>query len=113
LSKSRIPTHVEVQVGNGLTKNSVILTEQVRTLDKKKRILKITGHLDSLTMKKLNKAIKISVGEITPKTPLEKLPQDIQDEINETLQYIYSNEKVLEKSKSNNLNHLLFEGQCY
>lgn len=60
--KSKLPTHIEVYADpKGLSKNSVILLEQVRTLDKKRLKEKI-AHLEDETMEKVNKAITISFG---------------------------------------------------
>lgn len=62
LNKSRLPTHIEVDATNyGLSKDSVILLEQIRTLDKK-RLKEKMGHLDSVAMYKVNKALSVSFG---------------------------------------------------
>jgi hypothetical protein len=67
------------------------------------------GTVDEVTMALVDKARNIQLGDLKEKTALEKLPQEIQEEIDEMLQYIYSYEKVLGKSKSDNLSHLLLE----
>ena len=65
--KNRLPTHIEVAGGiggsgfNGLAKNSVILLEQIRTIDKK-RLRERMGRLDDGTMQKVDNAIGISFG---------------------------------------------------
>lgn len=62
ISKAKLPTHVELNSeNNGLDKNSVILLEQVRTIDKKRLKNKIT-HLNEETMKKVNESLNISLG---------------------------------------------------
>lgn len=62
ISKSKLPTHVELSAEeNGLNKDSVILCEQLRTIDKK-RLLQLIGHLDSSYMEKVNDALFISLG---------------------------------------------------
>ena len=62
LTKARLPTHVEVQGGQfGLSKASVILLEQLRTLDKR-RLREKLGTLDRTTLRKVDKAILISLG---------------------------------------------------
>ena len=62
--KSRLPTHIEVDaVNNGLAKDSVILLEQLRTLDKM-RLKEKMGHLEDDLMTKVNEAINISMGLI-------------------------------------------------
>jgi len=67
-SKARLPTHIEVRGevlsnggSSGLAKNSVILLEQIRTLDKR-RLKEKMGHLDDKTMQMVNEAISISFG---------------------------------------------------
>ena len=49
LDKAKLPTHIEVGAEYGLPKNSVILMEQIRTLDKKRLKDKI-GQLDNALM---------------------------------------------------------------
>ena len=64
LGKSKLPTHIEVVCdGNrlGLAKDSVILLEQIRTLDKR-RLKEKLGHLDDSLMKQVNTAITVSFG---------------------------------------------------
>lgn len=60
--KVRLPTHIEIEgTRYGLDKDSVILAEQIRTLDKK-RLREKVGKLDEETMEKVKKAIEISFG---------------------------------------------------
>ena len=65
--KARLPTHIEVAGGigrggtNGLAKNSVILLEQIRTIDKT-RLRERMGRLDEGTMRQVDGAIGISFG---------------------------------------------------
>ena len=60
--KSRMPTHIDVHADEyGLEKNSVILLEQIRTLDKK-RLREKMGHLDENVMNRVNSAISVSFG---------------------------------------------------
>ncbi len=60
--KSRLPTHIDIYAERaGLTKNSVILLEQIRTIDKR-RLKEKMGHLDDDTMRTVNNAIQISFG---------------------------------------------------
>lgn len=61
LNKAKLPTHVEVSSDFGLPKNSVVLLEQIRTIDKKRLREKI-GHTDEFFMKKVNEALTKSVG---------------------------------------------------
>lgn len=62
VNKAKLPTHVAI-VSNayGLPKNSVVLCEQLRTIDKK-RLREKLGGIDDENMRSINDAIKISVG---------------------------------------------------
>lgn len=62
INKAKLPTHIEISAQEyGLQKDSVILLEQIRTIDKKRLREKI-GHLDEELMEKVNDAIGISFG---------------------------------------------------
>ena len=62
MEKARLPTHVAIKaMGHGLASDSVILAEQVRTLDKRRLLTKI-GKLSPEAMAKVGDAIKISLG---------------------------------------------------
>ena len=62
INKAKMPTHIELSAEEyGLNKDSVILLEQVRTIDKKRLREKI-GHLDSRLMAQVNDALNISFG---------------------------------------------------
>jgi len=62
IGKARLPTHISIDAVNyGLTKNSVILLEQIRTIDKK-RLKDKMGHLDDCVMQQVNDAINVSFG---------------------------------------------------
>ena len=64
IDKAKLPTHVEVKAReNGLEKDSVILLEQVRTIDKQRLQDKMT-ELDEKIMKKVDEGLKISLGLI-------------------------------------------------
>lgn len=61
-SKANLPTHISLSAqGCGLAKDSVVLLEQIRTLDKK-RLKEKMGSLDSLFMTQVNEALTISFG---------------------------------------------------
>lgn len=57
LSKANIPSHVELINTHGLDKKSIALVEQIRTLDKKRIIRKITN-IDEQDLEKVKQAIK-------------------------------------------------------
>ena len=66
LSKAHLPTHIDVFAARcGLAKDSVILLEQIRTLDKRRLREKI-GQLDENDMALVNRAIFVSFGLGTP-----------------------------------------------
>ena len=60
--KSALPTHISVQASScGLAKDSVVLLEQVRTLDKR-RLKERMGELDDSAMAQVNSALSTSLG---------------------------------------------------
>ncbi len=60
--KSKLPTHIDVYAEHyGLSRDSVILLEQIRTIDKK-RLKEKMGHLDDDVMNRVNNAITVSFG---------------------------------------------------
>jgi mRNA interferase MazF len=62
INKAKLPTHIEIGAKEyGLAKDSVILLEQIRTIDKKRLREKI-GRLDDVLMEKVNEALGISFG---------------------------------------------------
>ena len=61
MNKVKLPTHVEVSAEFGLPKNSVVLLEQIRTIDKK-RLREKVGYTDEFFMKKVNEALLRSFG---------------------------------------------------
>lgn len=62
MSKNRLPTHIDIHADKvGLAKDSVVLLEQIRTLDKR-RLKERMGHLDDQTMQIVNSAIAVSFG---------------------------------------------------
>ena len=62
IMKAKLPTHVEISADkSGLEKDSVILTEQIRTIDKSRLKQKVVS-LDEETMEKVNIAMEISLG---------------------------------------------------
>ncbi|MGI6538356.1 MAG: type II toxin-antitoxin system PemK/MazF family toxin [Caldicoprobacterales bacterium] len=64
INKGKLPTHVEISAEEyGLPKDSVILLEQIRTIDKKRLKEKI-GYLSPEVMKQVDEAIQISFGLI-------------------------------------------------
>ena len=113
LSKSWLPTHVRIAKGKyGLSQDSMILLEQIRTLDKK-RIIRKTGHLDAKDMHRLNTALVTSiVGKKyaivpakkvkkaqTQKTILSQLPEETREYIVNKLKFIRASEEYIDMLK--------------
>ena len=79
MGKSKLPTHIDIHADKvGLTKDSVVLLEQIRTLDKR-RLKEKMGHLDDSMMNAVNNAIAVSFGlpDLTaahPRTELTASP---------------------------------------
>ena len=64
IQKAKLPTHVELDASaHGFDRDSVVLLEQIRTIDKQRLTDKIT-HLDDETMRKVDDSLLISVGLI-------------------------------------------------
>ncbi|GKX68050.1 type II toxin-antitoxin system PemK/MazF family toxin [Inconstantimicrobium mannanitabidum] len=62
INKAKLPTHVEISSEEyGLNRDSVVLLEQIRTIDKKRLKEKI-GHMTDSDMKKVDKSLLISLG---------------------------------------------------
>lgn len=80
MGKTKLPTHIDIYADRvGLSKDSVILLEQIRTLDKR-RLREKMGHLDEAVMEEVNNAIAVSFGlhegnrrdEDTPAAPHDR-----------------------------------------
>ena len=62
INKAKMPTHIELSASDyGLYKDSVILLEQIRTIDKK-RLREKVAHLDKKLMKTVDDALSVSFG---------------------------------------------------
>lgn len=59
--KTNMPTHIRICDSNMLPKNSIVLAEQIRTLDRN-RLQSYVGSLGFEIMAKINEAMKISIG---------------------------------------------------
>ena len=60
LKKNKLPTHVSLPSGNGLPARSMVLLEQIRTIDKG-RLLEYITALDDAVMREVNYAVEISL----------------------------------------------------
>ena len=64
IQKAKLPTHVEIDAKRyGFERDSVILLEQIRTIDKQRLTDKI-AHLDDEMMEKVDEALQVSLGLI-------------------------------------------------
>lgn len=62
MGKAKLPTHIELTARScGLSRDSLILLEQIRTIDKS-RLRERMGRLDDVTMKAVDNAINVSLG---------------------------------------------------
>ena len=60
--KTNLPTHIQVDAQEcGLSKDSIVLLEQVRTIDKR-RLKERMGNLDEDDMNRVNRALSVSLG---------------------------------------------------
>ena len=60
--KTKLPTHIRLQAsGSGLAKDSIVLLEQIRTLDKQ-RLRERMGRLDDRSMNRVDRALQVSFG---------------------------------------------------
>ena len=65
MNKAKLPTHIEIDAGiYGIEKDSVILLEQLRTIDKRRLKDKVC-HLDNQILIKIDKALEISLELLT------------------------------------------------
>ena len=61
MNKAKLPTHIEIDAAKyHIVKNSVVLLEQIRTIDKK-RLKDLVCHIDQKLMDKVDEALKISL----------------------------------------------------
>ena len=61
-SKAQLPTHIPLPSGNcGLTRDSIVLLEQIRTIDKR-RLRERMGHVDEASMNQIDHALSVSFG---------------------------------------------------
>ena len=86
LGKTRLPTHIDIYADKvGLAKDSVVLLEQIRTLDKR-RLKEKMGHLDEGVMNEVNTAIAVSFG--LGESPVAQRYEERRDGVGESSQGI-------------------------
>jgi mRNA interferase MazF len=76
MSKAKLPTHVEIarDEENHLDKDSLILLEQIRTIDKKRLKMKIGRCVDETILEKVNEAAMVSIGIKQPERKQSNYP---------------------------------------
>jgi len=112
-SKANIPVHVEIE-NFGLKEKSLVLTEQITTIDVRYDLLTYVGTVDELTMKRIDNARNIQLGDLKEKTPLEKLNKEIRIRLEEKLEDIHTYEKAIARRKTESLvKHLLEEREIF
>jgi len=114
MTKAKLPVHIELpkEIYSEMPQDSVILFEQIRTLDKRRLKDKIC-QLDDILMHKIDKALGTSVGitiaepklkkELKEKTSLAKLPQQFQKYLINSFKMINTYEITIETMKINNV----------
>ena len=60
-NKAKMPTHCPIKAQQGLGRDSLVMLEQIRTIDKA-RLKEYIGTLDGEAMSKVDKALAVSVG---------------------------------------------------
>ncbi|NVY96324.1 type II toxin-antitoxin system PemK/MazF family toxin [Lactobacillus sp. DCY120] len=60
IEKPKMPTHVGITTADGVSKNSVVLTEQIRTIDKQRLKERVTT-LSAARMQEVDRALRVSV----------------------------------------------------
>jgi mRNA interferase MazF len=61
ITKANLPTHCRIKAQNGIARDSLILLEQIQTIDKL-RLREYIGTLDNLAMNAVNRALAVSFG---------------------------------------------------
>ena len=82
IKKAKLPTHVEVNAKlNGLDYDSVVLLEQLRTIDKVRLVEKV-AHFGQKTMEQVNYAMMVSAGLIDERITTGLQPYQIATSMN-------------------------------
>lgn len=92
----KLPVHVELDESCGLKEKSLVLTEQVTTIDIRYDLLYYIGIVDEVTMKRIDKARDIQLGGLEEKTLLEKLPSDMKSYIINKIKFIETCKQSIE-----------------
>jgi len=101
-SKADIPVHVKIN-GCGLKEESLVLAEQITTIDIRYDLRDYVGTVDELLMKKVDKARNIQLGDMQRKNTLERLDIEMQKYIINNFKMINTYEITIETMKINNV----------
>ena len=71
-TKAKLPTHYYLAAENGLKLPSIVLSEQLRTIDKR-RLTEYIGHISELQMREIDKTLSTSIGLNRPKAQFTRL----------------------------------------
>lgn len=82
IAKAKLPTHVEISSKSGLKKDSIVLCEQVKTIDKT-RLIKYIGRVDGAIMNKIDIANGVSIGLEKPKNNIIRIIENKLKQIEE------------------------------
>ena len=96
--KTKLPTHVILRDRKGLEKNSVVLLEQVRTIDKS-RLREYVGILDKQQMLKVDKALRTSTGVRKLDKPIQLCLCPVCAKVFYESRNILSKEQIMDKGR--------------
>lgn len=110
LTKAKLPTHVELDKERyGLKHDSIVLCEQIRTLDKRFRVKERITMLDEFTMIKISRALCVSLDleekennvVIKPnENPLDKLNEEVREQVEYLLGRLYFYDDLINNSRN-------------
>ncbi len=82
MGKTKLPTHIDVHAERaGLARDSIVLLEQLRTLDKR-RLRERLGHLDEEMMHEIDTAIAVSLG-LVPRSTVYAVREVVRESVRE------------------------------
>ena len=93
----KVPTHVRVGEREGLDGESIILLEQIETINKN-RLKKYIGTVDEIKLKEIDRVRNISMGEVRV---IDSLPVHIREEVESQLKLLTNYSHIILNTKSN------------
>lgn len=107
LTKAKLPTHVALtKEKHGMERDSIMLGEQIRTLDKKSRIIQKITTLDEFTMAQISKALCVSLDleeQIKSKqnnSPLDRIDSEERIKIEYLMERLYFYDNIINDSRN-------------